>query len=162
MTNMAFFIIARNKSNHERIFKIGIDEWHQLLNTICPRFGPGTKGFDFDIEDLITDEEEDTLDLITYDETAVSISEGYEELKEANFVSVDMWLNIFRKVESEYFKIESDKYIDAIIETENSQEEILKVIRKTRVSQIQFDQIKQSLIIAKLHDLEVAFTVADY
>ena len=162
MVNFGFLITARNSSSQERVLKVNINEWHDLLFTLCPNFAGNTGGFNFNREDVLSEDEIQMLEKISYDEEAVSVSEGYEELKEPNFDWAYKWINLFKKIETEFFKIENERFIKSIKESQNDEAEISKVINKIRISQINFDQIKQTLNVANENKLEVAFTISDY
>lgn len=162
MANFGFFITGRNNSNQEKVLRVNINEWHELLFTLCPNFAASTREFKFKREDVLTDEEIEMLEKISFDEQAVSISEGYEEYKEPNFETAYKWNNIFKKIETEYFKTEKEGFVKSIRESNSDETEILKVIRRVRSSQFHFDQIRQTLNVAKESSLEIAFTISDY
>lgn len=162
MVNFGFFITARNNSSKERILRININEWHELLFALCPNFAAGTSGFKFERQEVLSQEEIEMLEKVTYDEQAVSISEEYEEYKEPNFETAYKWLSIFKKIEKKYFETEQDDFINGIVNSGNDESVIKKTIQKIRSSQFHFDQIKQSLSIAHENNLEVAFTISDY
>ena len=77
--------MIRNDESNEISFRATISEWHELLFTLCPNIAGFNKKFDFNREDILSKDEILLLDSISWDNRALSISEGYEEYKTPNF-----------------------------------------------------------------------------
>ncbi len=161
MASFNLYITAKKENEDEIVFREMMNNWHELLNTICPKFTRMSGGFKFDRERILDINEIELLDGILHDKFSVSISEGYEEFIPPVYRDPQIWIRIFRKVKIEYNKSNKEYYVDKINELAKNNELIHRFILELRTAEYHFNQIIRTMEIAKKNNLEIALTISD-